>query len=307
VVWERKNWKRVAKVHVEQPRAVVTMADGAFVVATGRGTLRLEQHETTPARLPRLMLLPGSQVWPDRRDPRALWVPLGQALHQYVLPGPEDPVPHRLVPAASHPMSEYDGHAFAGLKDGSFLYPTRGDLVRFFPGGKSTRGPAPIPGNDVWRLLSARRIDRAWVAEPNGTLHLVEFVAHFPVVRELEVAGNLHDIAVNDQHIAVVRIRSPANQARRWSVAVLDLEGRPSFEHPLPAGPPPDTEDWVARETLNRGIVLAPDDRCVAVGGPTWLSVWEIDSGRPLLPADVARRELASVPHQNSTPGALRD
>jgi len=300
VVWELEDWKLAVKIPVAEPRAVMTMADGAFVVVAGRETLRLEQHETKPTRLPRLMLVPGSQLWPDRRDPLTLWVPLGRTLYRYVLPGPDDPPPDRLVPTATLPLEEHDERVFAGLKDGSFLFTTESGLVKFHPEGKATRGPTPVASRDVWRLLSAHRIDRAWVASQSGSLELIDFVANFGVVRRVQVAETLYDIAADDRHFAVVRAHYEPGQRRRWSVALLDTDGKTVFEHPLPAGPRPETSDWVGRETLNRGVALAPDDSCLAVGGPSWVTVWEIDSGRVLLAAETAQQQLTTNDDESS-------
>jgi hypothetical protein len=173
VVWDLANWQLVTSVPVQQPRRLTVMADGAFVVAAGRGTLRLEQHETQPAVLPRLLLLPNSHLWADRRSALTLWVPVGRTLNQYQFPQPDEPPAARLVPVAGHPLRDCDEHGFVGLKDGSFLFTAGGKLTRFFPEGKSMRGPSPVSSEDTWRLLPARRIDRAWLATVDGHLRLL--------------------------------------------------------------------------------------------------------------------------------------
>ncbi len=314
-VWDLTSWQRVAQIPVTKPRAVVAMADGAFVVIAGDATWRLEQHETQPARLPRMMLLPGSQLWPDRQAPLTLWVPLAGQLHQYLLPGPDDPVVQRLLPIASHSMPDTDEEACVGLKGGSFLYTAGNELVRFFPGGKSYRGPSPAPSGQVWRLLSARRIDRAWVAQEDGALQLIDFTPNFPVVRSVSLPGKLYDIAANDEHFAIVRTVHDSSSRRTWSVTLLDTAAEPLAEHPLPEGPRPDAPDWVARETRNRGVALAPDGPYLAVGGPSWLTVWHTDTGKAVLSADQARAATADSeeapaaapgvppPQRSATPG----
>jgi len=280
VVWDLASWKLLASIPVQQPRRLAVMADGAFVVAAGDVTLRLEQHETQPALLPRLLLLPRSHLWPDRRAALTLWVPVGRTLYQYQLPGPDNPPATRLVPSAEHPLPDCDEQGFVGLNDGSFLFTAGSDLTRFFPAGKSVKGPAPVDSANVWRLLPAPRIDRAWLATVDGNLKLLDFNRDFAVVGSLQLGETPFDIAVDGERMAVVSTTQGPNQPRRWAVTLLDTEGKRLFEHELPPAQRPDQDDWVAQEIRNRGVVLAPNRPWLAVGGPDSVTVWRTDNGK---------------------------
>ncbi|MBX3184160.1 MAG: hypothetical protein KIT72_01445 [Polyangiaceae bacterium] len=262
-------------------RAALVLRDGSELLVAEHGMELLERRSKagTPVALPRPTLLPGSQLFPDRRRDRVIWAqhPSGAELYEYELEGGF---------SALLPMSQvvalpgYDGGALSALSDGSFVYAAGRELRQLFPGGKyrALGELAEAP----WRLLPARRIDQCWVVAADGAATLVTLSGLRPA-RQLAAltGGEPYDVAALGDGLARLwALRSAgARQIRLW---VHDKDGRAVVDEVLPNSPRDDglaRDGWIADATRNLELVASGELGAVAVGGPDQLRLWRLPSG----------------------------
>lgn len=284
VVRGDKSFKKRAKVTIAEPRRLIVLADGSFLALGATGSYRLAPGRKKAKQLPRVTLFPSSVVFADRRDDNRLWVLHGfdETLYQYQL---DKTVGSMMGMGDFVELKGFDHEAFAALKDGSFLYTTQHGFSRFYPKGKHFDLKA-LPGKGkVWRVLPTKRIDRVWVARDNGEVILAQLGSDLHVVRKIKLPPMLFDIASNDSYLAVLRVEQPDGGARHWQLAVYGADGTQRLAATLPPEPaPPPGEDWVRAVTRDRSVKLALHAPLVAVGGPSTVLVWNIKSGKKVLP-----------------------
>jgi hypothetical protein len=290
VVYDTDDWGKSKRVPIEEPRQLLAASDGSFLAVGSRNLYRMAPAERTATRHPRVPLFAGSMLFADRLNPAVICVVhgFGATLYQY-----DFTVEGRaglLAMSRTIPLEGYDGQAFAALNDGSFLYTAGEMLRRFFAGGRIGSHRAPDSNEDIWRLLLPHRIDRVWIARRNGTLDLVQMGPRIVKIRSLALRGMLFEITSNARFVATIRLEQPSGGPRRWSLEVFDPAGKRLLEQRLPTGRATAAGDWVARATRNKEVVLGRHAPLVAVGGPTWLKVWNVETGRlvanPLLTPD---------------------
>ncbi len=282
VVRDTKTWKEIANVAAVEPRRVIGLADGSVLSASKDAVTVLAPRKNETTTTSRIPLFPESVLFPDLREKRRLWV-----LHGFdpTLYGYEIEDDGKLNTLDFIELKDFDLRAFTALKDGSFLYTTKKGLRRFFPGGRSVQIALP-EGPDVWRLLTTRRIDQVWIARDNGRFELLSIAGKGRVVRSLDLPS-AYDVATSDLAIAILRLERGAGKKRRFSLRVVDADGKELMEQELPLGKAAgEGEDWVAKITKNRAVVLAPKEPLVAVGGPTWLSVWNFKTKKRVFGGD---------------------
>lgn len=286
VVREVPGFKVKNRLAVDEPRKVVALDDGSLLCATKNELVRVGEDPKKTQRFKRVPLFPDSLLFADRRYKDQLWV-----LHGI------DPTlyPYHLGESSSLEtldfveLADFDQKGFAALKDGSFVYTAGNRLRRFFAGGKSWNLELP-EGAEVWRVLTTRRVDQAFIARGDGKVQLVQLAAdRLTLVKTLDLPGAF-DIASNDSELAILRLDSakpgPDGGApgRAWMLAVFDSNGKEQMRVDLPLDAPSGSdEDWVRDITKNRAVVLSSHAPVVAVGGPTWLAAWSTKTGERLL------------------------
>lgn len=278
VVRDTQGFAKIVEAPLDDPRRAVELADGSLLGVGSDAVVRLDRREKSVERHARIPLFAESLVFGDRRDERRVWVlhSFGSLLYQYAIGGDGGSV----TTLEFLDLEGFDQRAFCALKDGSFLYTAGDKLRRFFPGGK--RWELTLPeGGEVWRLLTTRRIDRVWIARSGGKLELSQITRDgVRVVDSIEIA-DAFDVASNDREIAVVEVRNPEGKARRWTLVVYEPSGKRRFEADLP----PDLsvgagDSWVAAITRDKTLALSTHAPLVAVGGPSWLSMWNTMTGK---------------------------
>ena len=273
VVRDTKDFGEVVRVPLEEPRRAVELADGSLLGVGASAVVRVDKKGKEIERYPRIPLFPESILFGDRRNEQRVWVlhSFGSLLYQYEIGGDAGGV----TTLEFLDLEGFDQQAFAALKDGSFLYTSKAELRRFFPGGK--RWELSLPeGPPVWRLLTTRRIDQVWIARGDGQLELAQIAQNgVRVVKSLKLE-RAFDIATNDKEIAVVHVENTEGKPRRWTLAVYDTGGKPRFEVELPGDPQVGAGDsWVSAVTRDKTVALSERSSHVAVGGPGWLGVWD--------------------------------
>lgn len=288
VVYDTKNMKEAARLPMTEPRRVVASSGGELIVATRNEVFRVPRDVSKAERFSRLPLFVDSLLFADKRQESKLWVLHGidPTLYPY-----EIAEGGKLETLDFLALEDFDNRGFAALKDGSFAYTAGKQLVRFFPGGKRVELALP-DGADVWRLLTTRRIDQLWLARSDGKVQLVQLAAaKLSLVKTLELPGAF-DIDSNDSELAILRLErategkdeDAGGSTRSWTVAVFDASGKEQLSVALPLDSPSGSDDdWVRDITKNRAVVLSGHGPFVAVGGPTWLAVWNAKSGQRVL------------------------
>ena len=282
VVRDTKSWKEIAKVPALEPRRVIGLADGSVLAASKDDVTTLAPRKNEVTRTSRIPLFPESVLFPDLRKERRMWV-----LHGFdpTLYGYEIEDDGKLNTLDFIELKDFDLKAFTALKDGSFLYTTKKGLRRFFPGGRAENVSLP-EGPGVWRLLTTRRIDQVWVAREGGTFELLGIAGgKGQVVRSLTLPS-AYDVATSNTAIAILRLER-SDKKRHFALRVVDADGKQLMEQELPLSKAPgDGEDWVEQITKNRAVAIAPKEPLVAVGGPTWLSVWNYKTQKRVYGSD---------------------
>lgn len=276
-----KDMQEIARLPVSQPRRVAAMADGSLLVAGAADVWHVPKDPTKASRYSRLPLFPDSLLLGDRRNKKKLWVHHGidPTLYPYELAESQ-----KLETLDFIELEAADQKGFALLKDGSYVYTAGAKLERFFPGGKRWSLALPA-GAEVWRILTTRRLDELWLARTDGKLLLAQLGTDALTVKKtLELPGTF-DLATNDTEIAALRLEASSGDAgaRSWKLVVLDSEGSERMARELPLEAATAGEDWVRELTKNRAVALSPSETLVAVGGPSFIGVWNYKTKEQVL------------------------
>jgi hypothetical protein len=278
VVRKLSDFSVVLRRPLPDAHALVELLDGSLLALGRDRNLLLPLGGGKPVELAPLGLSPGLSVLADRREARRLWLLhwFVGSLYRYdqdaVDAGP-------LGMGAFYPLEDFDRRAFALLKDGSFIYSTRDGLRRFYSPAKKSVLKDPTDGSEGLRIFSARRSDQIFVVTERGELLLAQLADRLNVLQKLTLPPGIYDIDINDDSIALVRAEEVPDAARRWELVVYDARGERKFSAELPSDPASADEDWMTSVTRNKQVVLSRRKPLVAVGGPTWLGVWNTVSG----------------------------
>ena len=281
-LFETKGFTQESSLPLQHPRRAIELKDGSLLLAEAERLLHLATGAAQPESFPRVPLFAESLIFGDRIDPSVIWLCHGfdPTLYRY-----------RLEPEATallH-LEEYfaldgtDLRGFAALKDGSFAFVDGQRLHRRFPGGRHSELALPDEGGRVWRLLPTRRVDQLWIAYEDGRLVLVQLGPRLRKVRTLTLPTTAFDIAANDRYVVVVVLSQSPGHLRRWSLVGMDNQGKQVLTVELPNDHATSGPDWVAAVTRNKEVSVSRWAPLVAVGGPSWLGVWHLKSGRQLL------------------------
>lgn len=275
-VLDDSTLRSLASVPLTKARAVVAMADGAFVAIGSDGLVRWERGAQAAPPLPRPMFLPGSELFADARQPDLLWIfepdSAPPKLNSYRIgkPGPSA----LLLPEQTIELSSPRGGSFGVTREGVWLYVTSGRAERFAPGGLRLPGLS-FAGDGVptW-LLPSRRLDQsAWLDE-NGKLTRALVSPVFKVLDRSTCVGAPYAADVGDagRLLAVVTV---TGAGPRFELVLFDADLRELGRAPLPADVPSGSEDWVRVVTRNQQLAAAPRGARVAVGGPERLTIYD--------------------------------
>jgi hypothetical protein len=282
IVRETKHWTEKARLPVEGARQVIALQDGSLLAVGSKATYHWERRAKAPSVHPHVPLFAESVLYADRRRYTGFGVvhAFDARLYRYDL---EDEGRGLLPIRQRVDLVDFDGQAFVALNDGSFMYTAGPELHRFFAEGKRFQGAAPTHGGDVWRLLPAPRLDQVWLALENGAIELIQLGTRFRRVRSLTLPGSVFDVVSNARYLAALRLEQASMQPRQWWLTVINSTGKQLLNVKLPMDRATADDDWVARFTENKQIALSRTEPIVAVGGPAWLGIWSIQSGKALL------------------------
>lgn len=275
-VLDDRTLEELARIPLEQPRAVLGMADGALVAVGTSGLVRWERGKPVAPPAPRPVLLPGAELYPDPRRADVIWVldpdAVPPKLTSYALGATS--VSRVLVPEQTIEAAGPRGGTFGVTREGVWLYVTPGKVERFAPSGlklpslRSTEGTAPS-----WTLPS-RRIDQSLWLEDTGPLTRVLVSPVFKSLSRVSSGGAPYTADVGDEGrllgLVVVTGAGP-----RFELALFDTEHRERGRVVLPGDSPTGRSDWVPFVTRNQQLAVAPREARVAVGGPDRLTIFD--------------------------------
>jgi hypothetical protein len=275
IVRDTHHFAEIARLPLDGPRALVSLADGSLFAVGASRSLQLQPQDTAPRGFRRLPLLPGASLFGDRRSPDRVWVlqGLGEALFGYDLAITDSP----LLPTREWvELTGDDRRAFGSLRDGSFLYSTPTGFLRFF-GPKKTDSLAG-DASGVWRLLPASRPDTVWALARRGAGLFRILDGRLARLKALELEADPYDADAAGEYLAVLELLQPTDAPWAFVLEVFDVRGKRRLRATLPAAEQ-FGEDWVASLDRDRGLAMTADPPLVAVGGPGALSVWAADRG----------------------------
>jgi hypothetical protein len=226
---------------------------------------------------------PDSELAPERSNDGFFWVVhrATQTAQKYPLEPTELPM---LLSNLETKLEGFDGRAIAMSRDGVFVYSTAAGIARHVPRGKTVvfKPPAGSAGKPIWRLLPAGRLDQLWVISEDGEVELWTLIQNAPLVRRFRLAERPYEAVASADALAFVTIAEERGKGRRFAATVHDDKGLERFRIELPSDPVTAEENWLSVVTQNKGIAVSDGEKKLAVGGPTWLGLWELGSGAKL-------------------------
>lgn len=276
-----RGGKEEISVALREPRALVTLPSGALLALGAEGVYRLEPGAKKPRRYGHVVFFPDSELFPELADDRAFWVTHRSTKIAFRFRF-EDGERSVLLPELETPLEGFDGRALAMHRDGVFVYSTDDGIARLVPRVRVTRMKRPEQASPepIWRLLAPERLDRIWVVSERGGVELWQFAPVATLIRRFEIAPDPYEVAVTDSALAAIVVTQGGGRPRSFSLVVYDLEGRERFRHELPSDPATTDDSWLAAVTRNKNLAISGREQKVAVGGPTWLGVWDLSTGQ---------------------------
>ena len=267
----------VARAPMSGNPALVELLPGSLLALDQNRSLLLAPGTTHFREYAKVTLLPGRFVYPDLTSADRFWVlhPFSGSLFRYQLDA--DAGAPALGPFFDLPS--FDGRAFSVLKDASLLYTTAKSWQRSYPAQRHVplRGMKP---DDVVRVLPAKRLDQLWLLTRDGTLVLGQLAATLTEVKRVTGGAMPFDAASNDEGLAVLELEQAPSRPRRWRLVVYAHSGERRFSADIPDDRAPGaTDDWIAAVTRNKNVALSRHEPWVAVGGPSWLRVFNMNDG----------------------------
>jgi hypothetical protein len=272
----------VGSYPLEQPRALVALADGTLLALGGKQALRFDPAAKKSALMPRPLLLPGTELWPDAADPARFWLldpALGARERQPLLQGfrlDAEAAHGVLMPEVEQVLAAEGGGGFGRTREGVWTYFAGRKALRFSPGGLRLSDLALPALPPIMRVLPARRVDQAILLDGEGRLRRVLSTPHYRELDSVKLVGAPFEAEAGDQgRVLAVVSTLPDESGKRFQLELFDAELRPLAAVPLPADPVSAEEDWVNRLTENQQLALDPWAPRAAVGGPARLNVFD--------------------------------
>ena len=261
---------------LEQPRAVLSLADGAILAIGAREMVRLEADKK-PTLIARPVLLPGAAVFADAQVGDRLWIFEAQrrppTLSSFRLEGAGErqgvPLPEQVIELDAEP-----GGTVGRTREGVWLYFGAERAERIGPGGarlSSLRLPS-LP--ERFAILPARRLDQAQLLTEDGTLLRALVSPTFKRLSEGALTPSPFSADVGDEGrlLAVVAVTGPGP---RFELFTFDEKLAPGGRAALPSDAPTGREDWVQVVSQNQQLAVAPHKPLIAVGGPKRLLLFD--------------------------------
>ena len=271
-IWKIKTGELVASHVVDEPRRLLALSRDAWIVAAKDRLWWIPPRSKAPVSASRIPVFPGTRLVRDRLKKNRFWVlhPFDTALYGYAF----EPEPFKLSILDVEELPGFDGRAFDGLADGSFVYSTKDGLGRHFIGGRSRK--LKLPGHSPWRFNAGRGIGEVWVARERGRIDLLRMSGGLArSIRHLSREG-IYDFAAGGDTLAVLSVVRRGKE-RSFEISIstggeaLSTLARVPLVRPSGSG-----EGWVNAVTRERALAVSGDGKWVGVGGAAELRVWNV-------------------------------
>lgn len=219
---------------LEGPHQLTALADGSVLGVGTKSTFRIRPLAKNPDVLNKVMLLPENQVFGSASDASRFDVfdaTLGQWESFSFEAKPT--VSSLWLPDISDDLPEMKHAHCAQLIDGGYGCYATGQLWRFYSRGKPKSFGTCGVGLPVWRVLGGPRADQLWIARDDGRLEKWWFGPPPKRLAVLQLPWTPLDVAVQKDHLAVIRIIQERAKPKQLTLVVLDVEGKTRFEQSL--------------------------------------------------------------------------
>ncbi|HYP75078.1 MAG TPA: hypothetical protein VER12_03950 [Polyangiaceae bacterium] len=271
----------ITEAAIGEVRAVAHGTDGSLFAIGASGGALLDPRAKTVKRFPRVTFLPGSRLLPDLEgpshffvfypeEPQLYWYPFAAA-HDSILPFESS----FALDGCREPMTQ--------LRDGAIVCCTARGFLRQAPRGSRAEFSFAQSDDPPVRLLPAMRLDEFFAVSRAGEVLQLRLNGGLQLLARFRLPAPPYAAVSNTEALAFVLVSPPqADQTRRWSLLVTDLEGRTRFDTELPAMTPSAEEDWLAAVVEDKNLAISAFQPLVAVGGQRRLSVWDYRQGQAL-------------------------
>ncbi len=302
-VFDAVDFRLLGTEPLDEPRALLELADGALLAVGASTMLRWEPGKKRPTRLPRPMLLPRVRLYADAQQADLLWVfddglRVGGAaatatLASYRLTRSMAPEPRQMVPLPEQTLelTARGGGVLGPTREGVWLFLTppmpnissgelAGHVQRFSPGGLRLPGFTLAGRSPPTWVLPARRLDQSIWVEEAGTVSRVLVSPSYKHLFGLRLAGKVVAAASGDEGrvLAAVEVTGPGP---RFELELLNQDLALVSRVVLAADEPTGADDWVHVVTQNQAVVVAAREPRIAVGGPERATIFDAE-GRQL-------------------------
>ena len=278
---DSKQGQVVTESSIGTVLAVAHGSDGSLFAIGASAGARLEPRMTVVKRFPHVTFLPGSRLLPDLETPSRFFVyyPAEPQLYSYSFANDGGPI---LAIEASFRL-EGCREPLAQLRDGAIVCRTANGFLRQAPRGSHAEFNFPA-SDDPWvRLLPSKRLDEFFAVSRGGEVSHLRLAERLVVLARFRLPAAPYAATANSEALAFVLVDNPrAEQARRWSLLVTDLDGNSRFGSDLPAVTASADEDWLPAVVADKGLAISGFEPLVAVGGERNVTVWDYSQGREL-------------------------
>jgi hypothetical protein len=281
VVRDSTKFEEIVRIPLMEPRILTVMADGSFLAADELHAVWLLPHDTKARKLPKIVMLPGSAVFADRRTPDRFWVlpGFGHTLYAYSVARSTAGI---LVADEWISLDDFDGQALGSLRDGSFLYTIPAGFRQFY--GPTKKEDVAGDAHDVVRILPASRPDTLWVVQPTSAGLYRLLAGKLVRLRSIPFETMPYDVEAEGPYLAVLELLQPSDAPWSFVLEVFDIDGKRRVHESFPAEESLDSKTWLATMNRDRHLSLSFDPPLVAVGGPGSLTVFRADTGTRVTP-----------------------
>jgi len=278
-VFDTRDYRLLAKIPLQEPRLLVTLASGSLLAVGRRVSLRFDPGAEKAVSFGRPLLLPGAELLPDSIEAERVWVfdagssgntgaasQRGPTLASYRLEttGGGLPLPEKEVAFESPP-----GGSFGRTREGVWLYFTAARAERFSPSGHrlSALKLPELPA--LVRVLPARRLDQCYLLAEPGRVLRVLVTPTFRQLQSAELGGVPFSAETADEGRLLAVVSLLPGVGHRFQLELFDAELGRRARMALPEEAPTGGDDWVRVVTENQTVVASASEPRLAVGGPS--------------------------------------
>jgi len=277
----------ITEANIGAVRAVAHGPDGSLFALGASGTALLEPRAKNAKRFPHVTFLPDSRLLPDLEGPNHFFVyyPEGSELYFYPFASGSS----ALLPIEASFQLDGCSEPMTQLRDGAIVCRTASGFLRQAPRGRRADyvwSMESLGDDPAVRLLPGMRLDEFFVVTRAGEVLHLRIGSGLQLLARFRLPAPPYAAAANTEALAFVLVSGPeaepSRQARRWTLWVTDLDGRPRLERELPSHAPTADDDWLARVAEDKNLAISGFEPLVAVGGPRRITVWDYAQGQEL-------------------------